>query len=139
MAAKSKKQRGHAGRPARGQRLLTCRHDGKAGWQHESLLRPGNREIDFPFRHPEIDARQGTDGIHHQERGVIGVVKRPPDRGDIAGDSCCGLVMANENGLDCVVRVRGKSRGELLDWHAFAPFDIDDVDIESVAPAQIDP
>src|SRR4051812_784734 len=68
-----------------------------------------------------------------------GLVERAAYAGDVAGDAGRGLIVAGEHGLDLVAAIGGKDIGIALDRDAFAPIDIDEFDLETVALTHVDP
>ena len=123
----------------RGHRLRGDGHDGEARGQHEALLRAGDRQIDAPFVHAEIDAGDGADAIDIEQGRMAGGIQRPAQRRDIAGDAGRRLVMADQHRLDAMGLVGGEALGIGLDRRPLAPFALDRVHLEAEAPAHLDP
>jgi hypothetical protein len=70
---------------------------------------------------------------------MIHVVERAAHGRDIAGDAGGGLVVADQHRLDAPRLVTFERAGEGLDRRALAPGDIDRLDLDAVALAEIDP
>ena len=124
---------------ARRQRFLAHAENGHAGRQHEALLRAADGDIDAPFVHAEVDAGDRADTVDQKQRRVIEIVEQLAHGGDVAGDAGCGLVVANQDGLDLPRGVGGKALGVGLDRSPFAPGHVDDLDVQGMAFAEVDP
>ena len=96
-------------------------------------------DVDAPVVHAKIDAGDRTDSVYHQQRRMAGIVHRLADGGDVAGDAGGGFVLAHQDGLDLVVFVGGEPFGVFFDRDAFAPIDLDGVDVHAVTLAEINP
>ena len=124
---------------AGGERFGTGAHEAEASGQHQPLLRPGDREVDLPLVHLEVDCGDRAHAVHVQERRVSGAVQRPPHGGDVARHPGRGLVVDDEHALHLMRRVGGENLLDALDRCALAPFHVDDVHAQSVPLGEIDP
>src|SRR6516164_5621892 len=70
---------------------------------------------------------------------MIELVEKLAHAQHIGRDTRRRLVVRDEDGLDLVLLVRGQTLQVLIDRYALAPFDIDGVDVEAKALAEIDP
>ena len=120
-------------------RLRAHGHDAEAGGQHEALLRAGHGAVDAPLVHPEVDAADRAHAVHHEERGMLGVVQRLPDPGHVAGDAGGGLVVGEEHGLDLVRLVGREGLLVALDRRALTPLGVEHVDLEAEPLGHVDP
>ena len=70
---------------------------------------------------------------------MISLVERPADGGHVAGHAGCRFVVADDHTLDLVRGIGGEAAGSFLGRRAFAPLDLDFIDIEIVTPTQVGP
>ncbi len=87
------------------QRLLADAGHAEAGGQHQALLRAADAHVHAPFVHAKIDAGQGADRIHEQQRRVLDAVHRLAHGGDITGHAGGRFVLAHQHGLDLVLLI----------------------------------
>ena len=70
---------------------------------------------------------------------MLRLVQRLADAGDVRHDAGGGFVLAGQHGLDAVMGVRFQDVSLLLQWHAGAPFAVDNLHIQTQALAHVDP
>jgi hypothetical protein len=70
---------------------------------------------------------------------VPGVVERLAHRTDVAGHARGRLVVADQYRLDLVIPVGGQTLRIEIDRHALAPLDLDRLDLEPMALAEVHP
>ena len=66
-------------------------------------------------------------------------IQRLAHRGDVAAHAGRGFVMRHQQRLDCVAVITGQPFGELRHRRAATPGAFDDLDLEAVTLAQVDP
>ena len=121
------------------QSLLAGADDAEAGREHETLLRAGDGQVHTPLVHPEVDARDRAHAVHHEERGVAGLVQGLAHARDVAGDAGRGLVVGKKHGLDLVALVGRERVAVALDRRAFAPLGVEHLDVEAETLGHVDP
>jgi len=102
------------------------------------FLRAADSQIDPPLVHAEIDARQGADSVHEQQRRMLRLIQSPAHSGDVAGDPGGSLVMAGEHTLDLVSLVGPEYLLVTVQRHALAPFDIENLHLIAETLRHID-
>ena len=121
MCSQSQYDRGSLAFLAGGQRLLGNRVEAEAGRKHESLLRSGNRDVDFPLVVTIVDRTERRDRVHDQQRRMAGAVHRAPQVANPARDAGRRLVVHGDDRLDRVTLVRRQPLLELFGRAAATP------------------
>src|SRR5215469_13595894 len=70
---------------------------------------------------------------------MIELVENVPHTGDVGRDTGRGFVVRDQHGFNLVLLVRCQTLPVLIEGHAFAPVDVDRVDLKTEALAEIDP
>ena len=121
------------------ERLVTDPDDAQSGWQHETLLRAGDRDVDAPLLHTEINGADGTDAINKQQRRVVEVIKDLANAGNVACHTGRCFIMAGQHGLDAMVFVGFETPPVEIERYALTPIHVEILDVEAEASAHIHP
>ena len=92
-----------------------------------------------PLLHAEVDTGDRADAVDEEQRRVAQLVQEGAHRGDVAGDTGGGLVVANQHRLDRVGLVGLEMARVVSQRDAFAPRPVDRLDPQTVTLAEVDP